>query len=204
MTRGRSAAGWFAGVVLAAVVVSPSSALASSDPVVVEAEVPPVRAVVQVDVPPVTVPVVDARLDQVLPPVALPVSLPPLQQLLPPLSQSLPAAAPPAAAATAAPPLSPAQGPVPSEPVAGASSSGPLPREGPAGSAVAGYGSGPRPGPRAFDALTRGTLDTAGRFWFPLATAAVVMVFVVVQWFVDRRDPKLSASPLSDELLGFT
>ncbi len=45
---------------------------------------------------------------------------------------------------------------------------------------------------------------TAGRFWFPLAIAAAMVAFVVVQWMVDLREPKLAASPLIDELLGFS
>jgi hypothetical protein len=52
--------------------------------------------------------------------------------------------------------------------------------------------------------LSQAALRTAGRFWVALAIAGGLIAFVTLQWFVDRRDPKLAGSPLSDEVLGFS
>ncbi|HSH62109.1 MAG TPA: hypothetical protein VK988_21165, partial [Acidimicrobiales bacterium] len=60
-----------------------------------------------------------------------------------------------------------------------------------------------RPKPTEVD-LRQAAVRTAGRFWFPLAIAAALIAFVTLQWFVDRRDPKLAAAPLADEILGFS
>lgn len=207
MTRWHSTAVWFGGVLLAAGVASPSPALASSNTALIETEKPlvaTVATVVQVDVPPVTVP--DARLDNVLPP--LPV-LPPVTQLLPSLTQLVPAVLPTAAGPAQAPSSSPAQGPALSQPTVstptdvGTGASRPPQATAPVEPVVAGYEVDRVPSAAGVD-LTQEAFRTAGQFWFPLAIAAAIIAFGVVQWFVDRRDPKLAACPLSDVLLGFT
>lgn len=46
-------------------------------------------------------------------------------------------------------------------------------------------------------------LEMAGRFAFPLALSLVVAVFLVVQHWMDRRDPKLASAPIDEEMLAF-
>ncbi len=227
MTRWHITAVWFGGVLLAAGVASPSPALASSNTALIETEKPlvaTVATVVQVDVPPVTVPdarldnvlpplpvlppvtVPDARLDNVLPPVPV---LPPVTQLLPSLTQLVPAGLTNAAGPAQAPSSSPAQGPALSQPTVstptdvGTGASRPPQATAPVETAVAGYEIGRVPSAAGVD-LRKEAFRTAGQFRFPLAIAAAIIAFGVVQWFVDRRDPKLAACPLSDVLLGFT
>ncbi|HSH62457.1 MAG TPA: hypothetical protein VK988_22960 [Acidimicrobiales bacterium] len=58
----------FAAVLLVAVAVASSPALAASDTATIRTEVPPVKAVRQVELSPVTVPVGETPVDQVLHP----------------------------------------------------------------------------------------------------------------------------------------
>ncbi|MBA2752198.1 MAG: hypothetical protein H0U41_08195 [Actinobacteria bacterium] len=44
---------------------------------------------------------------------------------------------------------------------------------------------------------------TAKKFSFPLTLTGLVVVFVLLQTLVDRRDPKLAAAPMIDELYKF-
>ena len=55
------------------------------------------------------------------------------------------------------------------------------------------------------DRIRRGLTDAAQRFVFPLAVAALVAAFVLVQDRIDRRDPKLAAAPIDsrDDVVGF-
>jgi len=46
------------------------------------------------------------------------------------------------------------------------------------------------------DRVAEGLADAAKRFAFPLAVAALVAAFLIVQGRIDRRDPKLAAAPV--------
>ena len=50
-----------------------------------------------------------------------------------------------------------------------------------------------------------GTLQAATRLSVPIALGALVLVFVVVQWLVDWRDPKFVEAPArkEDDSVGF-
>jgi hypothetical protein len=207
MTRGRRASTWMAAVLVAAGILVASPAAASSHTTFIQLDVPPVTTVVQPAVPPIQLPVLDTRADQVLP--SGPASvLPPVQQLLPSLAPLLTPAASPPAATTPVPSPPSAQSPLPFLPGASASAGvgpanpRPSPLTPPVATAVQGY-EVQRPSTPNVD-LTREAFRTAGRFWFPLAIAAALVAFVTVQWVVDHREPKLVASPLTDELLGFS
>lgn len=188
-------------MLLAAMAMTSSPALAAPDTTTVRVDVPPVT------VPPVTVAVVETPVDQIIPPGIVPEELPKVEDLAQPLTQVL-SPSRPAPAAPPAPSSATAQG-VPSSPsaspptaIGGAAPSVPPPGAVPAAT-VAGSEIARRPGPGEVD-LGQEALRTAGRFWFPLAIAAALIAFVTLQWFVDRRDPKLAAAPLADEILGFS
>ncbi len=187
-------------MLLAAMAMTSSPVLAASDTTTVRVDVPPGT------VPPVTVPVLETPVDQIIPPVIVP-ELPTVEDLAEPLAQVLPASRPSPAAAPANLPAT-AQG-FPSSPNASppAVTGGAAPSATPPGAAVATKVGGSeiarRAGPAEVD-LGQEALRTAGRFWFPLAIAAALIAFVTLQWFVDRRDPKLAAAPLADEILGFS
>lgn len=55
------------------------------------------------------------------------------------------------------------------------------------------------------DTGDNGAVPIARDLGFPLALAALVSAFVMVQGRLDRRDPKLAAAPISvhDDLLAF-
>lgn len=207
MTRGRQASTWMAAVLVAAEVLFASPAAASSHTRIIPLDVPPVTTVVQPAVPPIQLPVLDTRADQVLPsgPASI---LPPVQQLLPSLAPLLTPAGSPPAATTPVPSPPAAQGSLPFPPSAsapagvGAANTRPSPLTPPVASAVQ-VNEVQRPSTPNVD-LTREAFRTAGQFWFPLAIAAALVAFVIVQWVVDQREPKLAASPLTDELLGFS
>ena len=50
-----------------------------------------------------------------------------------------------------------------------------------------------------------GTLEAATRLSVPIALGALVLVFVIVQWLVDWRDPKFVEAPArkEDDSVGF-
>ncbi len=51
--------------------------------------------------------------------------------------------------------------------------------------------------------LAASAAATVKKFSFPLALTAMVVVFLLVQALFDRRDPKLAAAPMTDELYVF-
>lgn len=53
---------------------------------------------------------------------------------------------------------------------------------------------------RSQRAKPKGASAAVKTFSFPLTLTAMVVVFLLVQTLVDRRDPKLAAAPMSDEL----
>ena len=55
------------------------------------------------------------------------------------------------------------------------------------------------------DQVAEGLTDAARRFAFPLAVAALVAAFLIVQGRIDRRDPKLAAAPVDgrDDIVRF-
>jgi hypothetical protein len=50
-----------------------------------------------------------------------------------------------------------------------------------------------------------GTLQAATRLTVPIALGALLLVFVIVQWLVDWRDPKFVEAPArkDDDSVGF-
>jgi hypothetical protein len=55
------------------------------------------------------------------------------------------------------------------------------------------------------DRVAEGLADAAKRFAFPLAVAALVAAFLIVQGRIDRGDPKLAAAPVDgrDDVVQF-
>jgi len=51
--------------------------------------------------------------------------------------------------------------------------------------------------------LAQETTQAVKEFSLPLGLTAIVVIFLVVQALVDRRDPKLAAAPMVDELYMF-
>ncbi len=194
---------WPAALLVAVGVLWASPASASWHTRARQLDVPPATAVV--DVPPIPVSVPDTPVHQVLPSGPV-VTLPSVQQLLPPLTELMAPAGSPPTGTNPQPSSSTAQRPLErgdSAPVgAGAATPGPSSITPPVETAVEGS-QVLRPSTPDVD-LTQEALNTAGRFWFPLVIAAALLAFVLIQWMIDRREPKLAASPLSDELLGFS
>jgi hypothetical protein len=73
-------------------------------------------------------------------------------------------------------------------------------RSRPAGASVTGLSGSTAavvPGPEGIlDRIGGGLTDAARRFAIPLAVAALVAAFLIVQGRIDRRDPKLAAAPV--------
>ncbi len=193
-------------MLLAAVAMTSSPALAASDATTDNTEVPLVTAVAQVDVPPVTIPVKDA-VDQALPPGTVSVELPSVAELVEPLVQTLTPARPAPVAVPTPSSASAQSSPSASAPAStgstGSVASAPRPSGAPPAASVGGSAVVRLVEPTDVD-LSQAALRTAGRFWVALAIAAALIAFLTLQWFVDRRDPKLAGSPLSDEVLGFS
>jgi hypothetical protein len=57
--------------------------------------------------------------------------------------------------------------------------------------------------PQVVSDLGRRSVDAARRFPIPTGLAVAVGIYLLVQGRVDKRDPRLAASPRDDELLGF-
>jgi hypothetical protein len=194
---------WVAALLLGAAGLSiPVGASAAQ----VEVHLPGVQPVTvpPVSVPPVTVPPLQVP-EVKLPPVQLPsVNLPPLPVTVPGLLGGPSPQAPPSGAKPQGPPPGGGAGTVsasappapPAPPAAGA----PAPRvEGTSVSRLPGTAA-----PRAPRPLGRALAETVPFFGLPLTVGGLILIFLIVQGRLDRRDPKLATAPITDEVLQFS
>lgn len=189
-----------AALLLTAGVLAPSAAWAAPS----EPALPPVQ------VPSVPLPSADEVKGAVEE--KLPVRAPALEAPPPPLPLPIPGAAPVASPAPSGAPGASAGLPT-AEPAAASAPSAPSgapdasrPPAPPAAGGVETVSPDARPVSTSRGATNpvREALDAARRFSLPLSLVALVVAFLVVQSRVDRRDPKLAAAPITDDLLGFS
>lgn len=231
MPRGGRASAWSAAVTVVVAMTAPPAAVASTQAAPAPPQdPPPVRVGVSAHVappsrqdppPPTLVSSADAT-------AAPPQNPPPLAVVI--LEGEVPLL-PPVSAALTMPPLPQVSLPAPrsgaTSSVGGRSEAAPTGSASPggtgeslpgtpgppaAGSAqVAGAGGGPPdfrpPGPGPPPENGNGpkeVIDRVAARAFPLGLLAAVALFLLVQSRIDRRDPKLAASPMTDEVLGFS